>query len=275
MSDESRIIRPSSPFQENYLNSDARILVAGGSVGSSKTYVGLMRHLRWVDDPKYSGYCIRKNSSTIMKGGGLFEEAADLYAMYDPKRQVKLKDQKIVFSSGGQVCFAHYENDQAKEIYRGLQLSSAFYDEATDAKEDHIWWLISRLRTAAKMTPSIWLTCNPDPDSYLRDWVSWWLYPEGHELAGRPNPERNGISRWCIRQSGVLVFRDTREELIQEFSHKYPDPADCRPMEFQVLLGTIEDNPDLIRMQPEYKTNLLNMPDIEKERLYHGYRLAA
>ena len=43
-------IGPKSAFQEKYLNSNARIILAGGAAGSSKSYLGLMRHLRWADD---------------------------------------------------------------------------------------------------------------------------------------------------------------------------------------------------------------------------------
>lgn len=113
------IIGPASPFQEKYLNSDAQIMLVGGAAGSSKSYVGLMRHLRFVNDPNYKAYCIRKNSSAIMASGGLFHEAVKLYSQYDPKLKVKLKDQKLVFSSGAEISFSHYENDTASKKYQG------------------------------------------------------------------------------------------------------------------------------------------------------------
>lgn len=117
------IIGPCSPFQEKYLNSNATIIIAGGSAGSSKSYVGLLRHLRWVNDPLYRGFCIRKNSTAIMKSGGLFSEAVDLYRTFDPNIKPKLKDQKIVFSTGAEVSFSHYENSNAAQMYQGLQIS--------------------------------------------------------------------------------------------------------------------------------------------------------
>ena len=82
-----------------------------------------MRHLRWVDDPYYRGYCIRKNSTTLMKSGGLFEEALDMYRQFDPKVIPKYKDQKLVFPSGASVSFSHYENSKSSELYRGLSNS--------------------------------------------------------------------------------------------------------------------------------------------------------
>lgn len=266
------IVAPQSPFQEKYLQSDARILVAGGAAGSSKSHVGLMRHLRWMDDPLYRGFCIRKNSTAIMKSGGLFDAAVHLYSQVDDIK-IKMKDQRIVFSSGSSVSFSHYENDKAGQLYHGLELSNVFYDECTHASESHIWWLISRLRTKANLDPSIWLSCNPDPDSFLFDWVKWWLYPEGHEKYGLPDPEKNGITRWILRREGVIFWGDSREEMIVKYGNPnlpLDHPKQVRPLSFQVILGTIYDNPWLIENQPEYLGSLEAMPDVERRRLLLG-----
>ena len=78
-----------------------------------------MRHLRFVEDPNYRAYCIRKNSSAIMASGGLFWEAVNLYTKYDPNIKVKMKDQRIIFPSGAEISFSHYENDTAAKKYQG------------------------------------------------------------------------------------------------------------------------------------------------------------
>lgn len=273
----SDIVRPQSPFQEKYLKSNAKILVVGGAAGSSKSYVGLMRHLRFVHDPNYRGFCIRKNSTAIMKSGGLFEQAFRLYSKVFPgKIERKLKDQKLVFPSGASVSFSHYENDSAENLYQGLELSSVFYDEGTHAEEHHLWWLFSRLRSEADMgdaEPCMWISCNPDPDSFLFEWVKWWLHPEGHEQYGLPDPDKNGITRYLLRIEGNLVWGDSFEELYERY--KKPDlPIDhedqVRPIAFQVLLGTIYDNPTLMKTNPNYKAALEALPDIERRRLLLG-----
>jgi predicted phage terminase large subunit-like protein len=270
---EVQIVRPQSPFQQKYLKSNAKILVVGGAAGSSKSYVGLMRHLRWAHDPKYNGYCIRQHSNDLMKAGGLFQEAVGLYSKVYPDIKIRLKDQMIVFPSGASVSFAHYENDAAGKKYQGLQLSNVFYDEATHADEQHIWWLFSRLRTAANVEPSIWLSCNPDPDSYLYDWVKWWLYPEGHPQHGIADPEKNGVTRYVLRQAGEMCWGDTPEELIERYGKKelpLDHPEQVKPIPFQVLLGTLLDNPALMKAQPDYKSKLEAMPEVEMRRLLLG-----
>lgn len=121
-------IKLTSRFQKEYYKDESDILLVGGAASSSKTYIGLMKHLRNCHDPNYVGYCIRKNSSAIVKAGGLFQEAVELYKKYDPKIQVKIKDQKIVFSSGAQVVFSHYDSDKAADLYQGLQISGIMVD---------------------------------------------------------------------------------------------------------------------------------------------------
>lgn len=232
-----------------------------------------MRHLRYIHDKNYSGFCIRKNSTAIMKEGGLFSAAVDLYRKVDPNIKIKLKDQKIVFSSGATVSFSHYENDKAADLYHGLEMSGIFYDESSQASESHIWWLISRLRTKAKMSPSIWLSCNPDPSSFLRGWVNWWLYPEGHPQFGLPDPQKNGKIRYLLRKGGDLFWGDTALELIEK--HGNPrlaadDPKQVKPLAVQCMLGTIYDNPWLLENQPEYLASLEALPDVERRRLLYG-----
>lgn len=267
------VVGPQSKYQERALTSDARIIIMGGAAGAAKTTIGAMRHLRWKDDPNYSGFCIRKNSTAIMKEGGLFSACVDMYRKVEPNIKVKLKDQKIVFPSGATVSFSHYENSKAADLYQGLEMSGIFVDEAAQMDASAIFWLISRLRTKAKMNPTIWMSCNPSPDSFLRSWVNWWLYPEGHEKFGLPDPDKNGKVRYMLRRSGDLYWGDTAEELIEKYGN--PNlPIDhykqVKPLSVQCLLGTIWDNPWLIENQPEYLASLEALPEMEKQRLLYG-----
>lgn len=267
-------IAPRSEFQARVLNSDARIIVLGGSAGASKSYVGLMRHLRWAHLPDYQGYCIRKNATSLMAAGGLFQTAVKMYRTYDPKIRVRTRDKQIVFSSGASVSFNHYENDSAGDHYQGLELSNIMYDEAAHASEEHIWWLFSRLRNGPKESPhSIWLTCNPDPDSYLFEWVKWWLYPEGHPNYGMPDPDKRGARRYIVRIAGELKWGDSEEELLEKYGNpKLPKdhPLQVKPISIEVHLGNIYDNPPLIASNPEYVSTLESLPELEKRRLLRG-----
>ena len=178
-----------------------------------------------------------------------------------------------MFPSGATISFDHYEDDRADDNYQGIEISNAMYDEAAHAKERHIWWLISRLRRRDTSNNSIWLTCNPDPDSWLFPYVSWWLYPEGHPDHGLPDPEKNGAVRWLLRKEGLVFWGDSREEMILKYGKPelpIDHPKQVKPLSFQVILGTIYDNPWLIDNQPEYLASLEALPDVERRRLLLG-----
>lgn len=242
-------------------------------MGSSKSYIGLMRHLRWVEDKDYRGFCVRKNSTTLMRSGGLFEDALHLYRQVYPNVIPKYKDQKIVFPSGATVSFSHYESDKDSEKWRGIQSAAFMYDESTDAEEHHIWFLISRLRTRAKMKPSIWLTCNPAPEHWLRRWVDYWLFPKDHPKFGLPDPDKQGQERWIVRINGEMFWGDSKEEMILKYGNlelALDHRDQIKPMSITCLFGTVYDNPPLLENQPQYLTTLENLPEVEKQRNLYG-----
>lgn len=256
---------PASEKQALFLqNTIATIIVYGGSMGSGKSYCGLLKHLRWVDDPFYRGIVIRRTSSTLMKSGFLFDEAKYLYRAFDPDVKVNHKAQKFIFPSGAEIVFTHLESDKDAEGMRGGQFSFALLDEATELQEDHVLMILSRLRTKAKMVPQMALTCNPNPDCFLRKWVEWWLYPEGHELEGRPDPEKTNKLRWFIRIDNELIWADSREELLE----RYGD--DVLPLSMTFIGANIYDNPPLIKANPQYLANLQGLKRVRKERDLYG-----
>lgn len=145
-----------------------------------------------------------------------------------------------------------------------IQISNVFFDEVSHTSEESIWWLWSRLRSRAKNVHSLTMTMNPDPDNWTLKYAMWYLYPEGHELAGRPDPEKNGKVRYLLRIGGDIVWGDTREELQEKYGY------DKSPISFRALFGTIDDNPPLQMSNPSYRQNLEALPTVERERLLYG-----
>ena len=275
----SNILAPASKKQEMFLESDANIIVYGGAMGGGKSFCGLLRHLRWVEDPNYRGYIVRKNQTTIMKSGGLFDEATTLYRSYDPRIKINKKAMTFTFPSGAVIAAGHLETDNDAEKWRGLQVSAAMLDEATQISEDHTLVILSRLRSKADMVPNLFLTCNPSPDSYLRRWIDWWIIPKGEENAGRPNPERDGTVRWFIRQNSEMVWASSKQELLEIYGVRdtegnilSDDDEDqhCRPLSLQFISATIYDNPPLIKSNPGYLANLQGLKRVKKERDLYG-----
>lgn len=248
---------------------------------SGKSYMGLMRFLLYVDDPNFFGYVFRLNATDMKGGGGLFQTACRMFQAYDKRVKYTKQPMCIYFPSGATINFTGIDGDSGLESIRGIEISAAMIDEGSQHDEDTVFWIISRLRTKAKMIPNIWITCNPSPDSFLCGWLEkYYLYPKGtiindESVEGRPNPEVDGDLRWFLRLGNEMVWGATKEELIEKYSSSFPTDrlsglSTCQPRSFRFISATCHDNPPLLESDPNYVSNLLNLPRIEKERLYFG-----
>src|SRR5574344_850581 len=75
--DGLEIYTPKSQRQFDFMWSDTDITVFGGAAGSGKSYVGICRFLRFIEEPEYIGYIIRKTASSLRTGA--FETAKKIF----------------------------------------------------------------------------------------------------------------------------------------------------------------------------------------------------
>ena len=204
-----------------------------------------------------------------MRSGGIFDSSKGMYKAFDPDVKINHKAQKFTFPSGAEISYTHLDTDEQAEAFRGSEFSHALLEEATELKEDHVLVILSRLRTKANMTPSMGITCNPSPTHFLRKWIDWYLLPEGHEHAGRPDPSKDGIVRYFLRIDNEMIWADTKEELFE----RYKDPTlpddhveQPMPVSFTFISGNIYDNPILMKTQPQYLASLKAMKRVKQER---------
>lgn len=109
------------------------------------------------------------------------------------------------------------------------------------------------------MRPYIRATCNPDPDSFVRRLIDWWIGDDGY-----PIPERSGVIRWFLREKEQLHWADTREELLDRFGPK------AKRKSFTFIRAKLSDNPALTQADPDYEGNLEAMGHVDRERLLGG-----
>lgn len=184
-------VAPTSKRQALFLQSKSYLNIFGGAASGGKSFCGLARFLKYVEDPDFVGYVFRVNATDIRKEGGLFWSAVKLFQEYDPLVTYTTQPMVIKFphpdpkkrkakQKGATISFTGLDDQEGMNAIQGINISAAMFDEATQGGEEAFWWLITRLRTEAKMIPNIWLTCNPDENSFvLKQFVHWWLYPRG------------------------------------------------------------------------------------------------
>jgi predicted phage terminase large subunit-like protein len=143
------------------------------------------------------------------------------------------------------------------------------FDELTHFSAHQFFYMVSRNRSTCGVRPYIRATCNPDADSWVANFLEWWIDPE----SGLPIPERAGVVRYFIRIAEKVVWADRPEELMQDLLRGQDLPAGIeppRPISVTFIPATVFDNPVLLRVNPEYLAWVLSLPTLERERLLGG-----
>ena len=117
------------------------------------------------------------------------------------------------------------------------------------------------------MRPYIRATCNPDADSWVAEFVAWWIDQE----TGFPIPERAGVLRYFVRVADKVIWADRSEDLIQYAPRDLPPGVDPpQPISVTFIPASVYDNPALLEVNPEYVARLESLPLLERERLLAG-----
>src|SRR3984893_16579540 len=169
----------------------------------------------------------------------------------------------------GKIKFAHLQFDSTVYDWQGAQITLICFDELTHFSRHQFFYMVSRNRSTCGVKPYIRATCNPDADSWVADFLAWWIDPE----SGLPIAERSGVLRYYIRVAETIMWADRPEELMQDL----PRPGDLppgiappRPISVTFIPARVFDNPVLLQVNPEYFAWLLSLPLLERERLLGG-----
>lgn len=256
-------LKPHAGPQEQFLASPADIAIFGGAAGCGKSYALLMEPLRHINVPGFGAVAFRRTMPQITTEGGLWETALSLYTklgatyIQGPYR--------ITFPAKTKVEFHHLQYEETVRAWDGSQIPLILFDELQHFTERQFFYMLSRNRTMCDVVPYVRATCNPDPVSFLRKFLSWWIDDE----TGLPIKERSGKLRWMVRLKNQVFWADTRQELIDQFKETYNEEELC-PKSVTFIPALLDDNPTLMEHNPEYRANLLALPEYEQQRLLRG-----
>ena len=178
--------------------------------------------LRYKNIRGFNCTIFRKNANQITQQGGLWDESMELYSQVKGAVPRITERQWVFRDKDGNVCskvgFKHIERDSEVFSYQGGQICALFWDELTHFSEYTFFYMLSRNRSSCGVRPYVRATCNPDPDSWLRKFIDWWIGEDGY-----PIPERSGVIRWMVRIQDVIYWGDTKEELWERFNLEKPE----------------------------------------------------
>ncbi len=158
---------------------------------------------------------------------------------------------EIQFQTGMRMGFAHLEHESNIYDWQGSEVPWIGFDELPHFTKKMFFYMLSRNRSTSGVKPKIRATCNPDPDSWLRHFIAWWIGEDGY-----PDPKRAGKVRWFMRDGDELVWSDTKH-------HQYAKSVTFIP-------SKVEDNVILMEKDPSYMATLHALPYVERMQLLHG-----
>ncbi len=239
--------------QTDFLACGADVVLYGGAAGGGKSYGLLLDVARYITTPGWGGIIFRRNKKDLRGGkGSLFAKAralfADTGAIFREGAQLDIRwPYRGDPSRGATLEFRHLEDANVQD-YQGLEYAWIGIDEATHLELAWIRYLITRARTECGTRAVVRMSCNPDPDHELREWVAPYLLEDG--TADRAQSGR--VRYWQVsRKSNRIVWGETRAEA----ATKAGRPA-SEVKSFAFVASKLEDNPALLRANPAYAANL-------------------
>lgn len=278
-------ISPQPGFQYRFLSCPADIAFGGGSAGAGKTFALLFEAMRHIGIRGYSGTIFRRTYPEIDNPGGLWDESLGLYSYVNGKYIVDGKESYLkgvptksnlewsfrdkTNREKSKIVFRHIQRDDDVMNYQGSQLPFIGFDELTHFPKEVFLFMMSRNRSTCGIRPYIRCTCNPDADSWIAEWIDWWLDEEGYI-----NPERDGIIRYFTIDKDKLIWGDSKGEVIEKAKYKFDliqhENKEDLVKSFTFIKGDIHDNKILTEKNPEYLGSLLALSEEEQMRLYRG-----
>ena len=198
--------------QERMLAIDADIKIVGGSRGGSKSFSSLMEVLKDIKNPDFHATILRNEKDDLQS---LVTDSYKLFSQFGTYNKSQ-NDMTWNFANGGWLKFSYYAGayQDFKTRFQGRQFAYVCIDEGTQCPYKKFKYLLTNNRNASHIRNRFWITCNPDPESWVRKFIDWWIDDEGYII-----PERDGVIRFCFMDGDTpdsIYWGNTREEVYEQ-----------------------------------------------------------
>lgn len=252
------------PKQREFMESQADITFFGGAAGGAKSWALLLDFCQpsLIKNSNYGGIIFRRTFPQIRNEGGLWEESGKIYS---PLGAIANQSRLVwKFPTKATIRFSHLQHEKDVYSWQGSQLPRIGFDELTHFTESQFFYLLSRNRSPYGIPPKIKCTTNPDADSWVANFVEWYLDSDGN-----PDPEKAGKIRYFIREEGEIIWGNSPEEISEKVNQDL-ESISQKIKSFKFLPASIYDNPELLNNDPGYLANLEALHPVEKARLLGG-----
>ncbi len=260
--------------QEDMLAIDADIKICGGSRGGSKSFSALLEGVYDIEEPDFHALILRKEKDDLQS---LVSDSYKVYSQFGTYNKSK-DDMTWNFYKGGWLKFSYYEGTfkDFKDRFQGRQFAYVCIDEGTQCPYKKFKYLLTNNRNASGLRNRFWITCNPDPESWVRKFIDWWVGEDGQII-----PERNGVIRYCFMEGDSpdsIFWGDTREEVYLQcksiidglWKEKYEQlgytKLDMFVKSVTFIRADVSENIKLMSTDPAYLANLAQQDEEQRMR---------
>lgn len=252
--------------QTEAMRSRADVLLMGGAAGGGKSMFLLYSPINYLKVPGFNAVIFRRTYPRIIGASSLWEQSHEIYPLLGGvPNQTELLWK---FPSGATVRFRHLDHLKTLQDYHGWQICLLAFDELVEWEDPRFFfYMMSRNRSTCGIRPHVRASCNPDSEHWLRGFIDWWIGEDGY-----PVEDRSGVLRWFVRHMDEIHWFPTQHRAAQFCESTGMTSAEARiaPKSFTFIPSKLEDNPTLMKKNPEYIANLRSMETVDRERLLAG-----
>lgn len=261
--------------QETMLAQDTDIVIGGGSRGGGKSFALLLEGLRDCQNKNFNGVIFRKERPDLRTLEETSEAVYSQYGIYNRSDNRK----EWMFYSGAKIKFNYYNDDygEFKDRFQGHQYAYIGVDEITQMPYNKFKYILTCNRNAYGIKNHFFGTCNPDPESWVRKFIDWWI----DEETGYPIPERDHKVRYCFMDGDnpdSIYWGNTPDEVYEQCASVMDavwTPAMealgydkkrtlCKSVTF--VRADLTENLKLLESDPTYLANLAGQDEEQRMR---------
>lgn len=231
--------------QSEALERAEREILYGGARGGGKTDAGMAWLLYDKDASKYRALVIRKNATDL---GDWIDRAESMFSSSKGTKVGTKFGTEFQFPSGAKIRTGHLADKDAYTKYQGHEYQKMVIEELSQIprEKDYLKLLASNRSTVDGIHPQIFSTTNPDDPGI--DWIrERWGIPEVPDF------------KQIYKTEKVVEIADDEGNLVK------------RKRTLVFVPAKLEDNPILIKKDPDYMIQLELLKQVDYE-LYDAWR---
>lgn len=227
------------PRQAEFMRRFEDEVLFGGAAGGGKSDALVAEALRQIDKPWYKGLIMRKTYPQLME---LIDKAYRLYPQIDPRAKYNESKHAWTFRSGAKIVFGSMASSKDKYKYQGIAYDFIGFDELTHFTWEEYEYLLSRNRpNGPGMLCYVRATANPGGIGH--GWVK---------------------ERFITPVAPMTTIWDEAKFTERDGSIR------TRKMSRIFVPSFVQDNPALLRNDPDYVFKLASMSEAQRNALLYG-----